>query len=313
MKKRAAAPQQTSEVKREAVTQTSGKDAKEHGTAEGVVTASPNVLELVRQLQMQAMDANIEVSRPAFEALIQIFQELFAWVRTMAALHTMSLGALTRCLPEQDAWKQYNDGEHVGAWAGIQLARLYKQFNAELRSRSKDCVNRLRDVRFGFKAHKIDLPANPWFRDEYERRTDYRPTGRMALWVALKIEEVRRLKENRSRWRQFAAISVVEKQLRLLSETQTEAVLSEWFPSEVVRGEEALKLLDSLPRFGDSGALGSEAWRKFIRRRFLVNPNVLEEFDQTFPGNRRKLDGVIAATLRYAWQAIHRGGNVIIP
>ena len=312
MKKRASARRQTSQVKQDAVTQTSGKGAKEHGTAEGVVTTSPNVLELVRQLQMQAMDADIEVSRPAFEALIQIFHELFAWLRTMAGLHLMSLGALARDLPKQDAWKRYKNGQHVGAWAGVELARLYKQFKAELRSRSKDSINWMRDMRLGFKAGKFDFPANRWFRDEYERRTDYRPTGRMALWVAQKIEEVRRLKENRSRWRQFAAITVVEKQLRLLSETQTEVVLSKFFPSEVVRGEEALKLLDSLPGFGDSGALGSEAWRKFIRPRFLANPNVLKEFDETFPGNRRKLDGVIAATLRYAWKAVHLGGNVIL-
>jgi hypothetical protein len=224
----------------------------------------------------------------------------------------MSLGALTRCLPEQDAWKQYNDGEHVGAWAGVELARLYKQFNAELRSRSKHSINRLRDMRFGFKAGKFDLPANRWFRDEYERRTDYRPTGRMAVWVARKIEEVRRLKENRSKLRPFVAITLVEKQPLVLSDTQTEALLSEFFPSAVVRGEEALKLLDSLPPFGDSSALGSEEWRKFIRRRLLTNPQLLTEFDRLFPHGRRKLDGVIAATLRSAWQAIHRGGNVIV-
>jgi len=32
-----------------------------------------------------------------------------------------------------------------------------------------------------------------------------------------------------------------------------------------------------------------------------------------FPQRRKKLDGVIADTLRYAWQAVHAGGNVILP
>ena len=219
---------------------------------------------------------------------------------------------MARDLPEQVAWKRYKDGEHVGAWTGVELAQLYKQFKAELRSRSKDSINWLRNTRFGFKAGEFDFPANRWFRDEYERRTDYRPTGRMALWVAQKIEEVRRLKENRSQWRPFVAITLVAKQPRLLSDTQTEAVLSELFRSEVVRGEEALKLLDSLPPFGDSSPLGSEPWRKFIRRRLLTNPELLTEFDRLFPHGRRKLDGVMAATLRSAWRAIHRRGNVIV-
>jgi hypothetical protein len=171
----------------------------------------------------------------------------------------------------------------------------------------------LRSMRLGFKAGKFDFPANRWFLDEYERRTDYRPTGRMAVWVAQKIEEIRRLKAKRSRWRTFAAVTRVEGQRRVRSETEIEAVLSELFPSEVVSGHETLKMLDALPRFGDSAQEAFEAWRQFIRLRVLTNPQLLIDFDRLFPQARRKLDGVIAATLHSAWRALHRGGNVILP
>jgi hypothetical protein len=228
-------------------------------------------------------------------------------------LHPMSLGALLRGLPEHDAWARYEQGQHVGAWAGVELARLCKRIKAELRSRSRHSVNPLRNIRLGFKAGKFDFPPNRWFRDEYERQTDYRPTGRMAVWVARKIEDVRRLKASRSRWRIIAAVNYDGGQPQVRSETEIEAVLSEWFPSEVVSGRETLKALDSLPRFGDSGQQCSEAWRNFIRRRFLTNPQLLTEFDRLFPHERRKLDGVIAATLHSAWRAIQRRGNVIVP
>jgi hypothetical protein len=238
---------------------------------------------------------------------------VLVWLRINAVLSDASLGALLRHYSESDAWERYKRGEHVAAWSGVELARHYKQIKAELGSRSKHSVNRLRDIRFGFKGTGFNFPANQWFKDEYERRTDYRPTGVMAVWVARKIEEFRTVKAARSELRLYAGINVVRDRSLLRPEDETEAVLPRRLRPAVVQGEAALNGLDSLPAFGGSGIRDLEAWRKFVRHRLLTQTDFIKEFEMLFRQRRRKSDGVIAATLRYAWQAVHDGGNVILP
>ena len=102
-------------------------------------------------------------------------------------------------------------------------------------------------------------------------------------------------------------MNVAGGQLRFANDTETEAVLSEVLSSDVVPGDEGLRRLDSLPPFGCTDAGGSEAWRKFIHRRLLTSGPLLKEFDRLFAGRRRKLGGVIAATLLSAWRAVQRG------
>jgi hypothetical protein len=311
VRKRAARKQEGS-GKQGALEPPACQDAEKHRSAENVTIAPCNPFELIRQLQTEALNSDLTRSESAFETLSQMFHELHVWLQTMTALHPMSLRLLLGELPEDKAWTRYKHGEHVGAWAGAELGRFYRQTKADLRSCSRHSVNPVRVIRVGFKAGKLDFPANRWFLDEYERRTDYRPSGRMAVWVARKIEDVRRLKANRSRWRIIAGYRV-ERQLHVRSESEIEALLSEWFRSDVVSGEETLKILDALPGFGSSDRQGFEGWRKFIRRRILTNAQLLSEFDQLFPDARRKLDGVIAATLRSVWQTLQRGGNVLLP
>jgi len=89
--------------------------------------------------------------------------------------------------------------------------------------------------------------------------------------------------------------------------------LPSWLRPAVLQGEAALNRLDSLPAFGGSGVRDLEAWRKFVRHRLLTQTDFIKEFEMLFPQRRKKLDGVIAARLRYAWQAVHAGGNVILP
>jgi hypothetical protein len=287
-------------------------DAKKQESTENILKTRLTLLQLVQQLQMQALDADSKTSREAFEALVNLFHTLFTWLRTTALLSPMSLGALIRRLPEEAAWKRYMRGQHAAAWAGVELARFYKQIQAELRSRSKHFVNRLRDLRFGFKLATFDSPPNYWFRDEYERRTDYRPIGRMAVWVARKIEETRRLKRNRSEWQSYASIEIVEGHLRVKPENETRDVLADLFPSDLVQGE-SLKRLDDLPTFGTSNTADIEPWRRFVLRRMLAQKETITEFESLFPRGRKKLDGVVAATLRAAWHAVRDGGNVILP
>jgi hypothetical protein len=261
---------------------------------------------------MQSLDADPNTSGEAFQALVRLHDQLSDWLYLMTIFHPASLAMLLHRFPKKDASARYQRGEHVGAWAGIELARRYRQMKAELGSRSNRSVSRFQTLCFGFKIADLEVPPNRWFRREIERRTDYRPTGEMAIWVARKIEAVRRLKENRSQWRHFAAISVVAGQLRFANDTETEAALSEVLSSDLVPGEEGLRLLDSLPLFGGTDVGGSEAWRKFINHRLKTSGPLLKEFDRLFAGRRRKLDGVIAATLRYAWRAVQRGGTIIL-
>jgi len=297
-------------MKRNAPKPTPPSDAKEQELTENVLKTRLALLQLVHQLQMQALDADSK-SRPAFEALTDTLRELFAWLHTMAALHPMSLGALQRRLPEDDAWAKYEAGEHVAAWAGVELARLYRHVQADLRSRSKHAVNRLRDIRHGFKLGKFVVPPNTWFCAEYERKADYRPTGKMAVWTAQKIEELRRIKRIRAQRRTFASIEIVEGRLRFLTENETDDVLAHELRSDLVVGE-ALKRLDNLPVFGSPNTEDFQNWRKFVRRRLLTQ-KVISEFHRLFPDSVRKLDGVVAATLRYAWNAVLSGGNLILP
>jgi hypothetical protein len=277
---------------------TEGKSA----AAQCVAEARSDLLRLVRQVEKLAREADLEVSRSASEALIAVLREVLAWLRINALIPDASLGALFRQLSKNDAWERYTRGEHVAAWSGIELARHYKQIKAELLSRSKHSVNWLLDVLVGSN----DFPANQWFKGEYERQTDYRPTGAMAVWVARKIEEFRRGKAAR-----LYAAGIGHSPLR--PQNETEAVLPGWFRPAVIQGEAALKRLDSLPAFGGSDIRDFEAWRKFVRHRLLTQTDFIKEFEMLFPHSRRKLDGVIAATLRYAWQAVHDGGVVILP
>jgi hypothetical protein len=270
-----------------------------------VAEARSDLLRLVHQLEDLAREADLEVSQSAFEALVVVRREVRTWLRINALLPHASLGALLCQLSESDAWERYRRGEHAAAWSGIELARHYKQIKAELLSRSKRSVNWLHDVRFGSN----HFPANQWFKDEYERRTDYRPTGTMAVWVARKIEEFRRLKAARLYADRNPGIG--HSLLRL--ENQIEAAVPARLRSPVLQGETALKQLDTLPPFRGSGTSDFEGWRKFVRHRLLTQTDFIKEFEMLFPHRRRKLDGVIAATLRYAWQAAHDGGVVILP
>jgi hypothetical protein len=270
------------------------------------------LLGIARQLEVWAREPDSDVSRPAFQALTALFHEIHAWLWFSALLAPASLGALLRRgVSEDDAHAKYERGEHAAAWAGIELARIYKQIQAELGSRSKHSINRLRDIRFGFKLGGSDSEANPWFCAEYDRKADYRPTGEMAARTARKIGQIRRIKDCRSQWRQYASMEFVDGQLRLRKENEIEDFLGGCVQTDIVRGE-ALKLLDALPAFGgpDDGAL--EAWRKFVRRRLLTQ-QVISEFDLLFPQSRRKLDGVVTATLRCAWRAVGAGGEVLLP
>jgi hypothetical protein len=286
-------------------------DAKEHASAENITKAAPDLLQMIHQLKMQALDADSKISQPAFETLTQTLHAVFAWLHMLALLHPISLGALLRRLPEDDAWARYEAGEHSAAWAGVELARLYRQIQAELKSRSKRSLNRLRDIRYGFKLREFVVPPNSWFCAEYERKADYRPTGKMAVWAAWKIEELRQIKSKRSEWRQqFARIEIVEGHPRLRDENEIDDVLADWFRSDIVEGE-ALKRLDNLSAFGSPNAEDFDKWRRFVRRR-LLTPKLITEFDALFPNSRRKLDGVVAATLRSAWRAVRHGGNVTL-
>ena len=134
----------------------------------------------------------------------------------------------------------------------------------------------------------------------------------MAVWIAGKIEELRRIKENRSQMRGYANMEIVEGRLRLRTESETDDVLANWFRSEMVEGEAFKRSLDNLPVFGSPNADDLNAWRKFVRNRLLTS-KVIGQFEQLFPNSRRKLDGVIVATLDSAWLAVHQGGNVILP
>jgi hypothetical protein len=287
--------------------QTEGKSS-----AQDTADARSDLLRLVSKLEKLAREPDLKVSRFAFDALIVVFRQVLAWLNMNAVLADASLGSLSRHLSESDAWARYNRGEHIAAWSGVELARHYKQIKAELGSRSKHSANRLHDLLLGFKTTGFDFPANQWFKNEYERRTDYRPTGQMAVWVARKIEGFRTLKAARSQLRLYAGISVVRDRTPLW-ENETEAVLPSWLRPAVLQGEAALNRLDSLPTFGESGTYDLEAWRKFVRHRLLTQTDFIKEFEMLFPQRRKKLDGVIAATLRYAWQAVHAGGSVILP
>jgi hypothetical protein len=289
-----------------------GADANSTELRQRVMQAKHQFSDIARQLQVLAHDPDSDVSRPAFEALTTFFHEIHAWLWFTALLAPASLGALLRRgVSEDGAHAKYERGGHAGAWAGIELARIYKQIHAELGSRSKHSINRLRDIRFGFKLGGSDSEANPWFCAEYDRKAEYRPTGKMAAWTARKIGEIRRIKDCRSQWRQYASMEFVDGQLRLRKENEIEDFLGGCFQSDIVQGE-ALKRLDALQTFGSSDVGAFEAWRKFVRRRLLTQ-QVISEFDLLFPHNRRKFDGVVTATLRCAWRAVGAGGEVLLP
>jgi hypothetical protein len=272
--------------------------------AEQVQQTGEQLLHLVRELEVLSRQSDLMVSRTAFEALSATLEELLRWLRIMALLREASLGGLLRQLPSSHAWERYRRGEHVAAWASVELARLYKRIRAELWSRSKNSVNRLRDLRFGLQVGTFDPSPNEWFCAEYESKADYRPTGKMAVWIARKIEEVRSLKERQQYW-----------PLTMVVPTQgnTEMTLPAWARSpDMVKGVAAFRELDDLQPFGSTNK-DLEAWRILLRRQLLTQTDVMKEFDALFPHERKKLDGVLAATLRCAWRAAQLGGRVVLP
>jgi hypothetical protein len=271
-----------------------------------VVQIGGELLRMARQLEVCSHHSDLQISRTAFEALSAVLDEILAWLWMTALLPEASLGGLSRQIGSDDAWQRYERGQHVAAWAGIELARLCKRIKAELGSRSKHSISRFRELRFGVDLGDSRLSPNQWFCAEFESRGDYRPTGRMAVWVARKIEEVRALKERRLKW--WPLTTVVHPQ----NETDTE--LPAWCRSaEMVRGTAALKQLDNLPAFGGSDPDGLEAWRKFLRHQLLTQTPAITEFQSMFPTERRKLDGVLTTTLCCAWQAIKAGNAVFFP
>jgi hypothetical protein len=273
---------------------------------EQVEQTGGELLRMVRQLEVWSRDSDLTVSRTAFTALAETLEEVLRWLQVMALLPEASLGGLLRQLPSNQARGRYRRGEHAAAWAGVELARLYKRFRAELWSRSRDSVNPFRDLRFGLQVGTLDPSPNEWFCAEYASRSDYRPTGKMAVWIAGKIEEVRSLKERRLQYRPLTTA---------LFPTQgdTETILPAWARSpNMVKGVAALRELDNLQPFGSTDE-DFEAWRNFLRRQLLTQTDVMKEFDALFPHERKKLDGVLAATLHCAWRAAQSGGRVVFP
>ncbi len=262
---------------------------------------------IFRELEVWSLNPDLGVSRAAFEALAAMLQELIRWLWMAALFPDASLAMLESELPGEQGRERYRRGEHVSAWAGIELARLYKRIKVELGSRSSQSINRIRDLQSGFRLTNKHFAPNQWFSTEYNSNVDYRPTGEMAVWMARKVEELRRLKECRVLW---WPISAAATQL----ESNTETILPPLFRTpDMVKGKTALEQLDNLPPFGDSDSGSFEAWRKFLRRQLLTQTDVIEEFERVFPHARKKIDGVIASTLRYAWQAVEAGGQVFFP
>jgi hypothetical protein len=279
-------------------------------------TSASELWGLIYELESRTHEPDWRVSLPAFETLSALVRQVLSWLHHTALLPEASLGALSRHLPENDACERYSRGEHVAAWAGVELARLYKRIKAQLASRSNSSINPLRDLLYGFKSRKFDMPPNEWFRREYESKRDYRPTGRMVVWVARKIEKIRRLKALRRVSQISASIKFAEDGAKLWPQpkTKTEDKSVVLFrPPEVVQSDRALKNLDNLPPFGDPGTGAVNAWRTFVRHELLTQKQIITEFEELFPKQRKKLDGVITSTLRLAWQAVLGGGDVILP
>ena len=126
MKKRTPSRRRKHRVKRETPKTTASDDVKGHESTENVSNTHLALLQLLHQLETQTLDADSKTSWPAFEVLTDTLRKVLAWLHDMAALHPLSLGALLRGLPEQDAWAKYERGEHVAAWAAVELARLTK-------------------------------------------------------------------------------------------------------------------------------------------------------------------------------------------
>jgi len=258
-----------------------------------------SVIRGISRLERLVSQADPPTSRKAFKELLYWLYYLIDWLYWTALRSDVTLDSLLRTLPEKDARARYKQGEHPAAWAGIELARLYRGFKAELASRSSKSFHRLRCLQSGFKDAHLDCPANVWFCSEYKRDTDYRPTGEMAVWVALKIDEIRAIKSHCAYWRQFLPEDEIEQ-------------LVDGFGSELVGGTEFRKQLDALPLFGGPES-DLKVWRSFVRGRLLKQNHIMTEFDLLFPKQRRKLDGLITATLRHSWKATKDGGSVVLP
>jgi hypothetical protein len=285
---------------------TEGSKLLSQQSSDRVKQTREDVLSMVRQLQNWSSDFDSKLSRTAFEALTALLDDLLAWLLMSALFHEASLGKLLRETSSDEAWERYIRGEHVGAWAGVKLARLYKRFKAELQSRSMQSINPLRELRLGLQLGNIDSSPNDWFCAEYESKADYRPTGQMAVWIARKIEEVRLLKQLLLRYGLLSAV--------LQSPSKTEEAFPNWFRRPaLVTTEAALKQLNNLPPFGGSNDSGFESWRRFLRYQLLTQSGIVKEFGSLFPNEDRNLDGALTATLRSAWRATQSGGRVVFP
>jgi len=252
---------------------------------EEVSVAELELSKLIMKLELATRWSDRKVSREAFLVLINTFHKLFHWLH-LACLPEVTFGTLTRRAPEGEALSIYAGGDHLAGWGGVEFARLYKQFKAELTSRSKRSSNPLSHALFGIQIGDRTSSPNPWFRAEFVRKSDYRPTGPMAIWVARQIRDVWRLKENRSYWRPLVALAAsataesidIEKKLKI------------WAHSQVVEGQEPLSHVDKLPMFSSGDEEDIRAWRSFIRSRLLIGKKSASSTSCSPTGTRNSME-----------------------
>jgi hypothetical protein len=295
------------------------RNASKRIKAKQVAQLENDVIQRVWQLEWWVHESDPEVGQRAFQSLSGLLHQLLTWLELTARLPLVALGALSYRMPQHDAWAAYQRGEHGAAWAGVELARLYRRIKTHLASQSRKSrksrkpVNPLRDLLYGSKNAGFDMPPNNWFREEYASKGDYRPTGKMAVWIAHKVEEIRRLKTLRSIWRPYPSTKIAKDSTQPRPQSEAERVLAALSPPKIVQGDLACQRLDSLPPFGHPDAKAFKAWRSFVRRQVLTQNQVITELETLFPNQRTNVDGVITATLRSIWQAAQGGGSIILP
>ena len=249
-----------------------------------------------------------EGNRDAFNDLVTLLHQILDWLHFMAVLPDAAAGSLLRRkIPEEEAPLRYKRGEHVAAWAGIELAKIYKNFKAEIESQSPKAVHRLTRLLHGFRAGaNLDFSPNVWFQQEYSTQNDYRPRGEMVVWFAQQIEGVRQLKVSRGWWAHI--VPALSEKPKAKADLEFPGPLA---ASDLIKGEDWLKKLDELPPFGGSEK-DTEDWHKFLRGRLRTHGGIMAEFDSLFPGQRKKFDGSFTATLQACWKGAGKGGQTII-
>jgi hypothetical protein len=251
----------------------------------------------------------------AFGDLASLLHELLDWFHVAAVLSNAALGShLRRSIPEKEAIEKYLRGEHVSAWAGVELARIYKDFKAQLESRSKNAEHRLTQLLYGFTVgDDLEFPPNVWFGQAYRSKKDYRPSGRMAVWFARQIEGIRQLKRNHE-FRLIVHFAVKKAELPFeLPISAPEAESPFQLPvsaPDLIQGQ-LLQKLAALPPFGETDE-SLKKWREFIRHRLRTNKRAMAEFDGLFPGARANFDGTLRATIEACWKAAGQGGQTVI-